>query len=61
MFKRILYENWTGMVPIASFCLTFGVFIAISVRAIFFKKDFVKRMGNMPLEDDEQPKATNHE
>lgn len=61
MFKRILYENWTGMVPIASFCLTFGVFIAISLRAFLFKKDFVKRMGSMPLEDDEQPKATRHE
>lgn len=61
MFKRILYENWTGIVPVASFCLTFGVFLIIGLRALLFKKSFVKRMGHMPLEDNEQPKPLNHE
>ncbi|GHC05372.1 hypothetical protein [Cerasicoccus arenae] len=60
MFKRIIYDHWTHIVPILSFWLTFGVFLAITVRALFFKKDFVQRMGNLPLEDDAndaQPKA----
>ncbi|WP_309387139.1 hypothetical protein [Cerasicoccus frondis] len=54
MFKRIVYDNWTNIVPVLSFWLTFGVFIAITVRALCFKKDFVQHMGNLPLEDDNQ-------
>ncbi|WP_309396394.1 hypothetical protein [Cerasicoccus maritimus] len=52
MFKRIVYDNWTNIVPVLSFWLTFGVFIVITVRALCFKKDFVDHMGNLPLEDD---------
>jgi len=57
MFQRILYDEWTGLVPVASFCLTFGVFLAITVRALLFKKKFVRHMGELPLADDEQPSA----
>ncbi|MEO0795632.1 MAG: cbb3-type cytochrome c oxidase subunit 3 [Verrucomicrobiota bacterium] len=52
MFKRIIYDNWTDIVPILSFWLTFGVFIGITIRALLFKKDYVNHMGSMPLEDD---------
>lgn len=63
MFKRIIYDNWTNIVPILSFCLTFGVFLVIAVKALFFKKDFVKHMGHLPLEDEvpANPSHTNHE
>jgi len=56
MFKRIIYDNWTGIIPLISFWLTFGVFLAIIVRAIFLKKDVVHHLENLPLEDDEQGK-----
>lgn len=52
MFKRIIYDDWTQIVPVLSFWLTFGVFLAITVRALCFKKDYVNHMGNLPLEDD---------
>lgn len=52
MFKRIVYDNWTHIVPIISFWLTFGVFVAISIRALCFKKDYVNHMGHLPLEDE---------
>ncbi|MGE9294713.1 MAG: hypothetical protein ACQKBV_00280 [Puniceicoccales bacterium] len=61
MFKRILYDEWTGLVPIASFCLTFGVFLIITLRAFLFKKAYVRHMGDLPLADDETPTETTDE
>lgn len=52
MFKRIIYEDWASYIPIISFWFTFSVFLAISLRAIFMKKDKVRYMGHLPLEDD---------
>jgi hypothetical protein len=53
MFKRIIYDDWTSIIPLISFWLTFGVFLAITVRALFLKKSTVSHMENLPLEDDE--------
>ena len=53
MFKRIIYDDWTSIIPLISFWLTFSVFLAISVRAIFLKKKTISHMENLPLEDDE--------
>ena len=57
MFKRIIYEDWASYVPIISFWFTFSVFVAISLRAIFMKKDKVRHMGHLPLEDDDSTKS----
>jgi len=62
MFKRIIYEDWTREVPIVSFWLTFGVFIAICIRVLLLKKSNVNTMKNIPLEDDSaSKKAHEHE
>lgn len=53
MFKRIIYDDWTSIIPIISFWLTFGVFLAITVRALFLKKTTVSHMENLPLEEDD--------
>lgn len=58
MFKRIIYENWTDGVAEISFWLTFGVFLAIVIRALLMKKKDVDHMGHLPLEDDEQAQPT---
>lgn len=55
MFKRIIYDDWTSIVPLISFWLTFGVFLAITVRAVLLKRKTVQRIAHLPLEDDEQP------
>jgi len=61
MFKRIIYDDWTHIVPIISFWLTFGVFLAIVIRAILIKKSKVKHLENLPLEDDEDSTSnSNH-
>lgn len=59
MFKRIIYDDWTTIVPIISFVFTFGVFLAICLRAFFLKKDKVKHMKNLPLEDEDSSSKEN--
>ncbi|MEM1222457.1 MAG: hypothetical protein AAGH40_06805 [Verrucomicrobiota bacterium] len=51
MFKRIIYDNWTSIIPLISFWLTFGVFLMITFRACLMKKKQVRYMEQMPLED----------
>ena len=51
MFKRIIYNDWTSAIPIISFWLTFGVFIAICIRALLLKKATIHEMAQLPLED----------
>jgi len=53
MFKRIIYDDWASYVPLISFWFTFSVFLIITVRAILMKKDKIKHMGNLPLEEDD--------
>ena len=53
MFKRIIYDDWTSIIPLISFWLTFGVFLAITVRALFLKKTTINHMENLPLEEDD--------
>jgi hypothetical protein len=52
MFKRIIYDDWMSFIPIISFWLTFGVFIAITLRACLLKKETIHHMEQMPLQDD---------
>lgn len=53
MFKRIIYDEWTTIVPLISFWFTFGVFLAITVRAYLLRPKTVEHMEQMPLEDDD--------
>lgn len=55
MFKRIIYDDWTSIIPLISFWLTFGVFLAITVRALLLQRKQVEHSAQLPLEDDEQP------
>ncbi len=59
MFKRIIYDDWTNIVPMISFCLTFGVFLVITARALLLKKTTVNHLENLPLEDDQDTAHTN--
>lgn len=53
MFKRIIYDDWTVIVPQISFWLTFGVFLAIVARAMFLRKSTVEHLESLPFENDE--------
>lgn len=52
MFKRILYDDWTGVIPVISFWLTFGVFIAICIRTLLLRKATVNELEQLPLKED---------
>ncbi|MEY3896136.1 MAG: hypothetical protein RLZZ214_1656 [Verrucomicrobiota bacterium] len=53
MFQRILVEEWATYVPIISFVLIAGVFIAVTIRALRIDKGERSRLASLPLE--EQP------
>ena len=53
MFKRIIYDEWTHLVPLISFWFTFGAFLAITIRAFLLRSKTVEHLGHMPLQDDE--------
>jgi hypothetical protein len=57
MFQRILVEEWATWVPIISFVLIAGVFMAVTVRALRINKVERERLAALPLEDSELPKA----
>ncbi len=53
MFHRVIHHDWAALVPIISFIITAGFFIAITVRAILLKKPDREYLANIPLEDGE--------
>ena len=53
MFKRIIYDDWTSVVPLISFWFTFAVFLLIIVRTLLMKKSKVRHISSLPLDDGE--------
>jgi hypothetical protein len=51
MFQRILVEDWATYVPIVSFFLIAGVFIAVTIRALRIDKGERNRLASLPLEE----------
>jgi len=52
MFKRILHEDWTSIVPIIAFVVTFTIFVVAIVRSIRMKKVTRDHLSSLPLQDD---------
>jgi hypothetical protein len=63
MFKRVNYEAWTEGLPEISFWLTFTIFLIILLSVLFMRKEKIKHMENLPLENDEKflAKKSSHE
>lgn len=53
MFHRVIHHDWAALVPIISFIITAGFFVAITIRAILIKKPDREYLANIPLEDGE--------
>lgn len=61
MFKRIIYEDWTHIVPIISFVLTAGVFLITTIRALRIPRERREDLARIPLADGTSYKDTpNH-
>jgi hypothetical protein len=52
MFHRILVEDWQRALTIASFTLFFGVFLVTLLRVARMQKKEVRRLENLPLEQE---------
>jgi len=51
MFKRIILEEWTLVMPIVAFFFTAAVFAYTTVRALKLSKDRREELANLPLSD----------
>ncbi len=52
MFKRIICEDWTIVMPVIAFFFTISVFIYTSVRAMKLPKSRREELANLPLGKD---------
>ncbi|MGJ8696489.1 MAG: hypothetical protein ACSHYF_09235 [Verrucomicrobiaceae bacterium] len=52
MFKRILHEDWTMVVPVIAFGITFVFFLLVIIRAIRMNKETRQHLSTLPLQDD---------
>lgn len=53
MFHRVIHHDWAAIIPIISFVITAGFFIAVTIRAIRINKADREHLANIPLEDGE--------
>ena len=51
MFKRVIYEDWTAIVPIISFIATAGVFLVATIRALCLPKHRCEQLASIPIAD----------
>jgi fucose 4-O-acetylase-like acetyltransferase len=54
MFKRILHEDWTMIVPFVSFFLVFGVFAVATIRALRMSRQKREHLASLPLDLDDE-------
>ena len=51
MFRRIILEDWTNIVPIVSFAIFFVVFAYATVRALKLAERHREHLETLPLDD----------
>lgn len=51
MFKRIIFEEWTVVMPVVAFFFTASVFLYTSVRAMKLSKTRRDELSKLPLSD----------
>jgi hypothetical protein len=61
MFKRIIHEQWTMVVPIISFILTAAVFVIFTIRALIMREKDTHHLSSLPLKEPGTPSSENHE
>ncbi len=52
MFKRVIYDNWSLIVPVAAFAFTATIYFVMVIRALLMKRDRSDAMAAMPLQDE---------
>lgn len=54
LFKRVVHEDWTTLVPMIAFFLMFGVFAVTTIRALRLDKSERERLATLPLKDSDR-------
>ncbi len=54
MFKRIIHEEWTNIVPMIAFAITFTVFAVTTIRALRIGPAERERLAKLPLQDSDR-------
>ncbi len=53
MISRLQFEAWHAVIPLIAFVLTFAAFIYLVVRAVRMKREKIKHLSELPLEEEE--------
>ena len=51
MFKRVIYDNWSLIVPVLAFAFTATIYFVMVIRAMLMRPDRRDQMASLPLED----------
>ena len=51
MFKRVIYDNWSLIVPVVAFAFTSTLYFVMVIRAMLMKPERRDQMASLPLED----------
>jgi hypothetical protein len=51
MYSRVIYENWSYIVPVLAFAFTLVFYSVMVIRAFLLKKERTEQMASLPLED----------
>lgn len=51
MYKRVIYENWSYIVPVVAFAFTLVFYSVMVIRAALLKKEKTAHMASLPLDD----------
>ena len=51
MFKRVIYDNWSLIIPVMAFAFTSTIYFVMVTRAMLMKRERGEQMAALPLED----------
>ena len=54
MFYQVEFANWSALVTVIAFAVSFCVFVTVVVGAIRCSKDKVNHLANMPLQKEKR-------
>lgn len=52
MFQQIQFSNWSSVIGLIAFLVSFAIFIAIIIGTIRCSKKKIQHMENLPLDDE---------
>lgn len=57
MFKRVIFEDWTIVVPVIAFAVTLTIFVGFFIKTLVMDKQTIDRSANLALQNDDKNSA----